>query len=135
MVINKYKIPSGASYVLQCDSYSGKINQVKPTETTPPFRNGIIKAQPQIYWDCQQKDDICVAWFNLLYFSLYPNGPIYNGITAGSYINFPQVEFSKFNNWGELYYGENWKRLLECKKQLDPNNIFKHALSIPVTNE
>lgn len=35
-------------------------------------------------------------------------------------------------NWGPLYFGPAWPKLVELKARYDPRNVFQHAFSIPV---
>ncbi|MBL0356594.1 MAG: BBE domain-containing protein [Chitinophagaceae bacterium] len=49
-----------------------------------------------------------------------------NGIKA-QYRNYPDINF---NNWPELYYGNNYKRLQQVKAIHDPNNLFRYEQSI-----
>jgi FAD/FMN-containing dehydrogenase len=34
-------------------------------------------------------------------------------------------------NWQELYYAENFDRLVEIKTKYDPNDLFNNPQSIP----
>lgn len=48
--------------------------------------------------------------------------------TIGSYVNVPD-EFIK--DFGDAYWGENFKRLQKVKAKYDPENIFHHPQSVP----
>uniref|UniRef100_UPI003906A6FA BBE domain-containing protein n=1 Tax=Pseudomonas protegens TaxID=380021 RepID=UPI003906A6FA len=67
-----------------------------------------------------------------------PKRPAYDGC----YINYPDVDM-KYTatgavdpDWLNLYYGWNRElidRLCNLKAAIDPNNLFRHELSIPTT--
>jgi len=46
-----------------------------------------------------------------------------------SYQNFPN---RSLQNWEQLYYAENYPRLVEVKQTYDPTNLFHNAHSIEV---
>lgn len=48
-----------------------------------------------------------------------------NPFIKGAYVNVPDMNIP---NWGEEYYGENFKRLKEIKKKYDPNNFFTYEI-------
>lgn len=45
-----------------------------------------------------------------------------------SYQNFPN---RSLENWAQLYYAENYERLVDIKTQFDPTNLFQNEQSIP----
>jgi hypothetical protein len=63
------------------------------------------------------------AALNKLTSALRPHG------TGGAFYNYPEVDRP---NWGQAYFGENFERLKQVKRQHDPGNVFNHPLSIPV---
>jgi hypothetical protein len=49
------------------------------------------------------------------------------GNATGAYVNYIDP---LQHNWKEAYYGDNYKRLVEIKKKVDPNNYFNFQQSI-----
>jgi FAD/FMN-containing dehydrogenase len=45
-----------------------------------------------------------------------------------SYQNFPNRSLT---DWQQLYYAENYERLVDVKTKYDPGNLFQHPRSIP----
>lgn len=50
-------------------------------------------------------------------------------VTGGAYVNYPDISL---NNWSGAYWGENLPRLKRIKRKRDPDNVFRHAQSVPV---
>jgi hypothetical protein len=54
----------------------------------------------------------------------------------GAFINHPDSDLADSTSntsgvpWYTLYYGQNYSRLQRAKAKYDPQNIFRHALSI-----
>jgi hypothetical protein len=57
-----------------------------------------------------------------------------SNIVDGCYINMPDTDLNQYGPATalRLYYGGNLPRLIQTKQRWDPNNLFHHALSIPV---
>lgn len=49
------------------------------------------------------------------------------GNATGAYVNYIDP---LQHNWAEMYYGSNYKRLLEIKKKVDPDNYFNFQQSV-----
>lgn len=52
-----------------------------------------------------------------------------SAVTGNIYVNYPNPNLE---NWQHRYWGENFGRLKETKKQWDPGNFFNHPQSIPL---
>ncbi|MDR0218356.1 MAG: BBE domain-containing protein [Enterobacteriaceae bacterium] len=141
-----------AQSVVQIDSYGGCINQAdKNQETSVYQRASLLKWQFQNYWKDPDIAEHCIDWIHAIYsgcFSIYGSKPYekYNGKETpfqGCYINYPDVDMKYIGNikkeidpnWLILYYGEHIaKELIEVKNIFDKNNVFRHEMSIPLTN-
>ncbi|XP_074340591.1 tetrahydroberberine oxidase-like, partial [Apium graveolens] len=56
-----------------------------------------------------------------------------------SYVNYNDLDlgvgcktYDDASIWGEMYFKDNFKRLVQVKTEHDPNNFFRHDQSIPV---
>jgi Berberine and berberine like len=50
-------------------------------------------------------------------------------VSGASYVNYCDLELPE---WASAYWGTNLSRLKQIKGNFDPNNVFRHALSIPL---
>lgn len=54
---------------------------------------------------------------------------------SGSYVNYPSVSLldnsDKFH-YSRVFWGKNLDRLVEIKRQYDPNDVFRFPMSVPV---
>ncbi len=111
--------------VFEFDSLGGAVNRVAPTATAFVHRNELFCGQYQIYWDAEASEATVAkakAWLNESYADLSP----YNsGFAYQNYID------RNLADWQHAYYGENLPRLRQVKRQVDPDNLFRFAQSIP----
>ena len=127
--------------LVQIDSYGGAINKKGMGTTAVPQRSSLLKAQYQTYWTHAADDAVQIAWIRNIFTAVHggkPKRPAYDGC----YINYPDVDM-KYTatgavdpDWLNLYYGWNSElinRLSNLKAAIDPNNLFRHELSIPAT--
>lgn len=49
--------------------------------------------------------------------------------TGGTYVNYPEGDLP---NWAVAYWGENLRQLVDVKRRIDPENVFRHGQSIPL---
>jgi aclacinomycin oxidase len=62
--------------------------------------------------------------------------PVPGDVDGGCFVNFPDNDLAdpRWNTsgvpWPELFYRDNYPRLRQAKAKWDPNNVFRHALSI-----
>jgi len=49
------------------------------------------------------------------------------GNATGAYVNYIDP---LQHDWQTMYYGDNYKRLMEIKQKIDPNNYFNFQQSI-----
>ncbi|GCD45991.1 FAD-binding oxidoreductase [Streptomyces paromomycinus] len=117
----------------------GAIARPGPHDTAVFQRDATMKMLVQTFWADRRHDDANIAWLRRAYHGIFRETggvPVYNSVTAGSYVNYPDSDLSdaRFNtsglSAGELYYGENYARLREVKRRWDPTNAFHHAQSV-----
>lgn len=133
--------------LVQIDSYGACIN--RNNETTNPTsvyqRNSLLKTQFQVYWTSPENDDHCIQWLQKLYSDYFADqgGKPYllDGNYQGCYINYPDIDMKYTTadhqtidpQWLRLYYGTKAEALVAAKNSVDPNNLFRHEMSIPLT--
>ena len=114
-----------ASVELMCWG-GGVVNEVKADAMAYVHRNSTTIPRISTWWIAdtpaadQQK---LLDWMKGAY-----------GLMAGdaqneSFQNFPNPLVS---DWKTAYHGRNLQKLVELKKQFDPQNLFQHAQSIPL---
>lgn len=134
--------------LLQIDSYGGAINcaEHQGRETAVPQRRSLLKSQLQVYWASPEQEATCLTWCREFYRDYFKRqgGKPYadNGDYEGCYINYPDVDMKYLDHqggavdtrWLELYYGRDLaKRLVDTKLAIDPQNVFRSELSIPLS--
>ncbi|ALR75259.1 BBE domain-containing protein [[Enterobacter] lignolyticus] len=133
---------------VQMDSYGGCINSNDETSnpTSVYQRSSLLKSQFQLHWNNVSDDDFCMTWLTDLYsayFSRTRGKPTDegNGRYQGCYINYPDVDMKYTDmahtdidpQWLVLYYGDKASDLVTTKQLVDPDNIFHHEMSIPLS--
>jgi hypothetical protein len=143
--LNVADCPEMNQMLVQFDSYGGCINaNNESTNPTSVFqRSSLLKSQFQIYWQDQNEDANYIAWmqnFYCAYFADYGGKPNLGAEYEGCYINYPDVDMKYSDashstldrHWLSLYYGDKAEKLVTTKISVDPYNIFRHELSIPL---
>jgi len=119
--------------------YGCQVNTVAPDATAVAQRDSMNKPIYTVYWDDPSQDDLFIGWIRNLYQQVHSDTggvPTLNGISDGSYINYPDIDMTDpaWNTsgvpWYTLYYKDNYPRLQEVKAKWDPLNVFHHALSV-----
>lgn len=84
-------------------------------------------------------DEESVDWVRRFYQRVFADTggmPVPGDRYDGCYINYPDIDSKDpaWNRsgvpWSTLYYKQSYPRLQRIKAKYDPNNIFRHALSI-----
>jgi FAD/FMN-containing dehydrogenase len=116
-------VPVGG-IVLLCDSYGGKIADVAGDATAFVHRAG-TQYCIQYYSEWQHAADTPAHLANLakVYAAMRPHMPGY------SYINYCDLDLP---NYAQAYWGDNLPRLMAVKAAYDPQNLFRHAQSVPL---
>lgn len=133
--------------LVQIDSYGGCINENKNDVTKKSSvyqRESLLKWQFQVYWDNEKDANPCIDWVRSIFSDCFVSGKPYedkNPAFQGCYINYPDSDMKYINylssdideNWMNLYYGSDIKNsLISIKISIDPENIFRHEMSIPL---
>ena len=51
-------------------------------------------------------------------------------VSGAAYVNYRDTDLT---DWPSAYWGQNLERLQQIKSAFDPNNVFHHAQSIPLS--
>jgi FAD/FMN-containing dehydrogenase len=127
--------------IVAVDSYGGAMNKASlADETAIPQRASVMKLQYQLYWQKPEEDEARVKYFDEMFTDVYSANvdkehagtPFPNEYYEGCYINYPDVDMTRYKFWPELYYGTTglYPFLQAVKKKYDPNNIFHNSMSI-----
>ncbi|MEU4741757.1 BBE domain-containing protein [Actinosynnema sp. NPDC023658] len=133
---------------MSLDTYGGQVNATTEQATATPHRDSVIKVQYMTFWTDPAQDDDHVRWLRDTYTRIYaetggvpaaadhdPDG----AATDGCFVNYldadlPERPTAEAASWWQLYYGAtNFGRLVRAKRAVDPDDVFHHAQSIPVT--
>lgn len=119
--------------------YGGQVNAVGSNATAVPQRDSILKLWFSASWPNAADDEESVDWVRRFYQRVFADTggmPVPGDRYDGCYINYPDIDSKDpaWNRsgvpWSTLYYKQSYPRLQRIKAKYDPNNIFRHALSI-----
>ena len=111
--------------VLLCDSYGGKISDVAADATAFPRRAGTQYCiQYYSSWTRAADTPAHLAQVAKVYAAMRPYLP------GASYVNYCDLDLA---NYATAYWGNNLARVVAVKQQYDPDNLFHHAQSVPVS--
>lgn len=110
--------------IYQINTLGGGINNAQwEAQSCYPHRALPFLSELQAYWEQPNQEAKLLAAFESIQKLIREQG-----ITA-QYSNYPDINFP---NWQEAYYGSNYSKLQEIKKQFDPENLFQYPQSISV---
>mgnify|MGYP000846907124 FL=1 len=115
-----------ASVELMCWG-GGVINEVKPDAMAYVHRNSTTIARVSTWWTAatavaEQKQ--MLDWMTGTY------DLIKDDCQNESFQNFPNPLVT---DWKTAYHGQNLQKLVNIKQRMDPQNVFRHAQSIPLS--
>ncbi|XP_030480669.1 monolignol oxidoreductase AtBBE-like 15 [Cannabis sativa] len=125
--------------------FGGMMSKISETEIPYPHRKGILfMIQYLSTWEDEEDSERHVDWIRELYEYMTPyvtNSP------RLAYVNYRDLDLginekntnlltlTSSDHWGIKYYKkDNFKRLVQVKSQVDPDNFFRHEQSIPPLN-
>ncbi|MBU3713609.1 MAG: FAD-binding oxidoreductase [Ferruginibacter sp.] len=110
--------------IYQVNTLGGKIQDAEFEKLSSfPHRKFNYLSELQTYWKQPEQGKKLMQQFQKVQ-TIFKE----NGITA-QYRNYPDVDFI---NAPQIYYGANFNKLVEIKKQYDPNNLFRYEQGIKV---
>jgi FAD binding domain/Berberine and berberine like len=112
------------SVVAICDSYGGAINRVARDATAFAHRAGTLFCiQYFSEWTNAIETQTELGHIRTLYAAMRPY------VSGECYVNYCDLDLT---SWAQAYWGANLPRLRRIKAAFDPNNMFRHAQSVPV---
>jgi FAD/FMN-containing dehydrogenase len=107
-----------------CDSYGGAIAGIGPDATAFAHRGGTLFCI-QYYSEWTNSADTAsrLARMRDLYAAMRPF------VSGGAYVNYCDLDLT---DWATAYWGDNLPRLRQIKTSFDPDNVFRHAQSVPL---
>jgi FAD/FMN-containing dehydrogenase len=109
------------------DSYGGAINKVA-SDAMAFVHRGSTKYLIQYFmqWESPGATEANLATMRTLYASMRPY------VSGASYVNYCDLDLG--DGYAKAYWGDNLPRLMKTKAAFDPNNIFRHAQSVPLAS-
>jgi len=117
------KLPANAIVPI-CDAYGGAVADVAPDATAFPHRAGTLYCiQYYSSWASSTDTAQRVEYVRDLYASMRPY------VSGAAYVNYCDLDLP---DWANAYWGANLPRLRQVKSAFDPDNVFRHAQSVPL---
>ncbi|CAL5184176.1 unnamed protein product [Lathyrus oleraceus] len=120
--------------------YGGMMNNFSESDSPFPHRNGTLyKIQYLTLWqDGDKNAPKHVDWIRKLYNYMTP---YVSKFPREAYVNYRDLDlgmnkkndtsFIQATSWGNMYFKDNFNRLVKIKTKVDPENVFRHEQSIP----
>jgi FAD/FMN-containing dehydrogenase len=110
-------------YVI-CDAYGGAIAGTAAAATAFPHRSSTLYGlQYGSDWTNPNDAPQRLKDMDDLYAALRPY------MSGAAYVNYCDLDLT---DWAGAYWGQNLARLKQIKSAFDPDNVFRHAQSVPV---
>jgi len=101
----------------------GAVNDLEPAATAFPHRwDSLLVIQWGVSWKTPAQGISRVKALNDFYARIRPF------MSAGAFLNYVDRDLP---NPARAYWASNLERLVQVKRKYDPENVFRHALSIP----
>lgn len=114
---------SAGVYVI-CDSYGGTIANTAPDATAFAHRNGTLYClQYGSVWTNPNDTPQHLSEMRSCYAAMRPF------VSGAAYVNYCDLDLA---DWQNAYWGQNLTRLKQIKSSFDPDNVFRHAQSVPL---
>jgi FAD/FMN-containing dehydrogenase len=112
----------GGTGAILLDSYGGAINEVPADATAFVHRDALYSCQFAAYWSGSGQS-AALSWIRGFYAAMRPY------VSQYAYQNYIDPDLT---TWKNAYYGANYDRLVDVKRQFDPDDLFRFRQSIPV---
>ncbi|KAG5235894.1 berberine bridge enzyme [Salix suchowensis] len=120
--------------------YGGKMGKISESQTPFPHRKGtLFMIQYLANWrDAKENVRKHTDWTRKVYRYMKPYVSMF---PRQAYVNYRDLDlgmnkktntsFEEASVWGAKYFKDNFKRLVQVKTRVDPDNFFSHEQSIP----
>ena len=105
-----------------CDAYGGVIANVAGDATAFAHRAALYSVQYGSTWSDPKDTPQRLADMRDLYAAMRPY------VSGAAYVNYCDLDLA---DWQSAYWGPNLARLKQVKAAFDPDNVFRHAQSVP----
>ncbi|KAM7510938.1 hypothetical protein LguiB_009813 [Lonicera macranthoides] len=132
-----FQVDDGA-IVIDMSPYGGKMYEISESALPYPHRAGNLYLMfIGIMWDANttvEEQNRRLEFGRSLYSYL---GSYVSKNPGGAYANYVDLDlgvgtsYKEASKWGTKYFKDNFKRLVQVKTAVDPNNFFRHEQSIP----
>jgi hypothetical protein len=131
--------PDRGEAAVALQSMGGQTNAVARDATAVASRDTVLQALYYSTWAEESQDEAALDWMRRFYREMYAETggvPVPGDVDGGCFVNFPDNDLAdpRWNTsgvpWPELFYRDNYPRLRQAKAKWDPDNVFRHALSI-----
>ncbi|KAK4490232.1 hypothetical protein RD792_000892 [Penstemon davidsonii] len=123
--------------------YGGRMSEISESEIPYPHRSGILyEIQHLVYWDKEgnEESEKYINWIRRLYKYITP---FVSKNPRAAYLNYRDLDlginniegntsYAQASVWGNKYFKNNFKRLVQVKTKVDPSNFFRNEQSIPI---
>jgi len=116
------QLPANAITII-CDAYGGAIADMAAADTAFPHRGGVLYSMQYYMQMPPPSADVRLAQMRALYAAMRPY------VSGAAYLNYPDLDLL---DAAQAYWGSNLARLKQVKAAADPDNLFRHAQSVPL---
>lgn len=100
------------------EAYEGAMNRRAPDATAFPHRDARYQVVIVGAWDDPAQEAIGRQWARDLHAAVAPHA------MRGDFLNFTALDADDRQQRIRAGYGQNWDRLVEVKRRVDPDNVF-----------
>ena len=116
------QLPANAITVI-CDAYGGAIAGVAAADTAFTHRSGVLYSMQYYAQMPAAAPEARLAQMRTLYAAMRPY------VSGAAYVNYCDLDLP---DAATAYWGSNLARLKQVKAAVDPDNLFRHAQSVPL---
>ncbi|WP_432054889.1 FAD-binding oxidoreductase [Streptomyces sp. bgisy022] len=131
-----YHNPAATVYLL---SHGGEVNRPGPADTAMAHRDAVLKTYWSVFWFDEREDALHLDWIRACYAEFFGDAggvPDPRRGYGGAFVNYADADLTDpdLNRsgvpWHHLYFRDNYAALQRVKERWDPDDVFRHALSV-----